>query len=633
MDFEASEVTDMDDIRAAEPLKGEQYDALKQAVDDFMASFSETDPFGPDTYLKLMQPAQLMLQPCAIGCEQYMLSAQYDAARNSVFCRTMFRYTDAYINKLQEVVRKYGKRHFLNIRSRVASVAYRPLQRNELAKKLSILKSDALKRVAPMSLETRKYLEGLLKSITIRYDDEHVAKYINEHKDSSIIPRLHYENLDLGQFKKFLEYYITKVPVLLENLSRYGAKPFNLGLRARTMPISKGTFQYMMDTGFESSYDDSFEVEVTRIVAFHVAVSTINLVWPDKSEQMKEIIKQFAGYLGLRIDRIISPLLTGAKAYQQVVDLKAKGYRFLPYDGKKFETIVTYLTGFRLLSFAEMEASGQAFTSLLNTLCSLYLVSLIGEKVKGDTYVAVMGDDVLFLTKDLLRNDISKALPSDLFEFQDTDFEAEYYLGFSTYPNLRLIGVRNTKESAKSGEPQKFDQFKEHTYTFYRDQFDPVAEEAYLSMYTERLLDRPIYDVMAALDLSKLDFISPTTVWEKLLSTAKGGEDIEIKSEATPSEPPKGLKPDDPTKSDILHFHDGDKVTCLNCAKKSKKDFDAQREVTPDKYRKSNPNHADWNKAWGPIPACSHFKKPIPEKQPEAVTPGTPGKTEETGKP
>lgn len=236
----------------------------------------------------------------------------------------------------------------------------------------------------------------------LKVDMDHIRKYIAEHKKSSIVPGLKWDQLP--EDRSFWNaMYDSIIPQFKEHAFSGESfdTAFNIGARQRAdQQVQR----------FQADYD--LEVTRTRVVMFTPSLSTIFAFMPDKKGFYQECLTGAMDVFGIS-DHVISPLTHGGAVYGEAAsslrdgDLSVitlgddlniyKNNRQYAYDGVNWETQVGTILGkpFRgsKTYFGGMYhvPSGVYDTSLDDTLATLWIYSQNRESLlKGEDFPGIM---------------------------------------------------------------------------------------------------------------------------------------------------------------------------------------------------------------------------------------------------
>jgi len=198
-------------------------------------------------------------------------------------------------------------------RSRPGGLASNRLQINEFNKRVEAMKTNR-GLLDSISLPDREALEinsikkeAVLKRL--KFDKDHLKKYIKEHEKSSFMPGVKW-----GQFDEndpIWKYLFEEVRGYMESKVFSGESwntKFNIGSRQRPDQQVEPN---------ETFYD--LEVTRTRVVMFHPALSTVFAFMPDKSGFYDDVIRGATDVFKIN-DHIMSPLVDGGMVYGAAQD-------------------------------------------------------------------------------------------------------------------------------------------------------------------------------------------------------------------------------------------------------------------------------------------------------------------------
>ena len=281
-----------------------------------------------------------------------------------------------------------------------------------------------------------------MKRLTL--DSDTLQKYIKEHEDSSIIPRVKWGMLpdvkdDMSFWKKF--YDNIKANFDEHVWTEAFNDPFNFGSRQR---VPDDVFRH------EIHYD--VEVDRTRIVMFTPALSSVFAFVPDKVGFYREVIEGALDVFDIN-QQFLTPMTHGGEVYGAAsealndgtdtviclgddVNIFKNGTQYA-YDGVNWETQVGTILGKPFHGtktyFGGMYhvPSGVFDTSLDDTLASMWVYSQSEEMKKGDNMAGIM-------------------------EREEMDEDTNFMLGLAyNYDPLvpRLQGLKLTQDKADAAVP------------------------------------------------------------------------------------------------------------------------------------------------------------------------------------
>jgi hypothetical protein len=339
-------------------------------------------------------------------------------------------------------------------RSRDVALAVRKLQINEVNHRISRINdgrhwvNQLKEQVTQAQLTEIAALIGDTTHKAMRFDLATLAKYIKEHENSSLGSGLHWGELtvlDRSAWRRVFEAEKAFVEraYLGDGPSMYYSRPYNLGLRARANPLNS------VPTAME--YEQSGEIDRTRIVTFDPAPSSVSAWMPDKVQWYKEILTQTEDILGIN-SKIHYPMLEGGQIYVAARDLLLAGYRHHAFDGGSWEAVVGEVTrgpmNIYSTQFGDLNVlpSGITFTSLLGTILSLIAMKRWGQP--DQTEYIILGDDINVFSKKGLER-FSEA--GDLVAYQPEDSATEFVLGVAYVYDReepRIQGIKLTVDRA-----------------------------------------------------------------------------------------------------------------------------------------------------------------------------------------
>jgi len=290
-------------------------------------------------------------------------------------------------------------------RSRPATLASGRLQLNELSKRVTGIKAN-YQNLLQYSVPTNTSQELLTIKRNaalprLKIDHEWIRHYINEHKDSSIVPGIKWGGLpdpdnDPGFYREWFEIVKAGLELALDGEHRFDTT-FNFGMRARAdQAVTTSVIDY------------DLEITRTRIVTFHPSLSTVFLFMPDKKGMYKDVFERTLDLFDYNRN-VLFPPVHGGEVYLAAASglhdgedcdiilgddcnryIRGKQYG---YDGANWETQVGTLLGEPFYGTKTYFAghyhvpSGVWDTTLDDTLATMWVASQFLDD-KGQVEIA-----------------------------------------------------------------------------------------------------------------------------------------------------------------------------------------------------------------------------------------------------
>lgn len=333
-------------------------------------------------------------------------------------------------------------------RSRPAGVMSNRLQLNEITrrvtnarKNMDLLDSISLPdNIAEELLSIKK--NALMKRLTLSTDT--LTKYVKEHEDSSIVPRVKWGMLpepseDMAFWKKFYD----NVKANFDN---------HIWTEAFNTPFNFGSRQRVPDDVERDKIHYDLEIDRTRIVMFTPSLSSVFAFVPDKVGFYQEVIEGALDLFEIN-DHFLTPMTHGGEVYGTAsealrngdnaviclgddVNVFRNGVQYA-FDGVNWETQVGTILGAPFHGtktyFGGMYhvPSGVFDTSLDDTLASMWVYSQNDDMKKGIGMPGVM-------------------------EREEMDEDVNFMLGlaYNYDPEMpRLQGLKLTQDKADAAVP------------------------------------------------------------------------------------------------------------------------------------------------------------------------------------
>jgi len=139
----------------------------------------------------------------------------------------------------------------------------------------------------------------------LKLDKTHIAKYIKEREKRSVLPGLKWGQLDQDDDYMFNEWF--------NIIKEYGENYYFSGLHFDT-PLNFGGRQRESQQVERDKVHYDLEVDRTRVVQFHPAVSSCFLFMPDKHKMYDEVITAALDIFDFN-EHFITPLRDGGSCY------------------------------------------------------------------------------------------------------------------------------------------------------------------------------------------------------------------------------------------------------------------------------------------------------------------------------
>jgi hypothetical protein len=240
-----------------------------------------------------------------------------------------------------------------------------------------------------------------MKRMTL--DSDNLQKYIKEHEDSSIIPRVKWGMLpDVKDDMSFWKGFYDNIKANFDE---------HVWTEAFNDPFNFGSRQRVPDDVFRNEIHYDAEIDRTRIVMFTPALSSVFAFVPDKVGFYREVIEGALDVFEIN-EQFITPMTHGGEVYGAAsealhdgtntviclgddVNIFKNGTQYA-YDGVNWETQVGTILGKPFHGtktyFGGMYhvPSGVFDTSLDDTLASMWVYSQSEEMKKGDNMTGIM---------------------------------------------------------------------------------------------------------------------------------------------------------------------------------------------------------------------------------------------------
>lgn len=287
-------------------------------------------------------------------------------------------------------------------RSRMATLALSELRITE-ARLRAARASEAMTQIKKYIMPER--IASTIKNILIdkldkytTYDEAWKNKYISERWTSSIGEGMQWNRfrvLDNNQWRTVMDAVKSQREYIMDEDKHgwsHGTQMYS-GIRARSPGIEG-----------DSLVHQEGEIDRSRIIGFHPALSTWTLFMPEKKRFYNETLTEIMSVFGLS-DDVVTPIVDGGEVYVKMSERLANGDYLNCLDGKSWEqmvgiimgepfsTLFTRIYGFRTLP------SGITLTSWLGTVCQLWMWSKASQP---SNLVVVLGDDLNIASKGAL---------------------------------------------------------------------------------------------------------------------------------------------------------------------------------------------------------------------------------------
>ena len=377
-------------------------------------------------------------------------------------------------------------------RSRPATLASGRLQMNELTKRVTGIKNNAL-NLSQYSVPTNISEEllsikraAVMPRLTI--DHDWMRKYINEHKDSSIVPGVKWGGLPDPSsapsfYKEWFDIVKAGLEQALDGKHRFDTE-FNFGMRARAdQAVEVEVIDYELD------------ITRTRIVTFHPCLSTVFLFMPDKKNMYKDVFVRTLDLFDYN-RHVMFPPVDGGEVYLAAAEgihdgedvdivlgddlnryIKGKQYA---YDGANWETQVGTILGEPFYGTKTYFGghyhvpSGVWDTTLDDTLATLWVGSQFLDN-KGEVEI------------------------ENVMEREKADEDVNFMLGLRYLDNPlepRLQGLKLTTDKATSSVTLPRGRMLELTNSYSEDQ----SIRWYLGYHGTTIDGDSILDLMRGID-------------------------------------------------------------------------------------------------------------------------------------
>lgn len=383
------------------------------------------------------------VMPPSPGVTSYTVKAYFDQEKASLHYACDYAFAPGFwdffdvISKIQPEQLKH--------RSRIAAVAYGPLRVAELEKKLKSkeLYSDDINRLRMPEEKSRAVLNICIDESlrAFKFQKDYILSYIKEHSGSSIGSGFHWADLEDLEDEDWLE-LLRRCQAIIssfgsENYGKYFQTPMTVGARARSVEIGDTLSDHM-----------EADVERTRIIMFHFMLQCWSVFIPNKDEWYRRILTRVMRLFGVDPHKVRTPLIDGGQIYVFASQLFAEGYNLHAYDGKQWETVVGEILGtpfnpLMICAQGVMLGSGIAWTSLLGTICTIWVYSLLCNGY----YAIILGDDLNIFSKG--------ARPfkgAGVVEYQELDSKCKFILGVSYFRDPLMPRLQGLKLTVDNGE-------------------------------------------------------------------------------------------------------------------------------------------------------------------------------------
>jgi hypothetical protein len=218
------------------------------------------------------------------------------------------------------------------------------------------------------------------------------------------------------------------------------------------LPMYTGIRSRSPGLGGHSPLEEQYsgEIDRSRIIMFHPALSTWTLFLPDKKEFYAETLTKIQDLFGIS-EKVMTPIVHGGQVYVEAAEHIANGLLERCFDGKGWEAQVgilmndafspyfTNMYGHRVLP------SGITLTSWIDTVGSLWILSKMNVKYE---MAVVLGDDVNVFSE----KDQSSGHMEGIMEHQPEDEDIQFMLGVSYARDPWQPRIQGVKLMADRGD-------------------------------------------------------------------------------------------------------------------------------------------------------------------------------------
>lgn len=358
---------------------------------------------------------------------------------------------------------------------------------------------------------------------------EHTHKYVNEHKDSSVMPGVKWPQLAADPVK--LKSAFLCVRDTYETISEQWEDCLldsDRCLIASPQILYSGERQRPPDdfAGPTSHYNGV--ITRSRIIKYHVALSGFWAFHPSPNSCYKEWIR----YLEDRCSfKVVCPVVQGGLTWEIMRNKISEGCRYLNCDASGWDThypaVLNVGGPIATVYDAVQGGSGFAPTSQAGSGAQIIMDEALVQTTPGlyPEMVGVLGDDGGWVLPEG-----SKATPEvpAINEIDQEGSDLLHYLGLSMLDESRWhpTGFKVTIDRAGRGRRLRP---MEQIYPPLRNDYSEEERATIVGVYIGLLPDgRTTREVLRQTDLSKLDYISPSMIRGQLMSDAlESSSDLE----------------------------------------------------------------------------------------------------------
>lgn len=322
-------------------------------------------------------------------------------------------------------------------RSRVNSIAYKPLLYNEWHNKIANVKLHAhelgkLKIPEPISHSafvammqiTRKHMTGT---------PEYAKKYRDDHKGKGVGGGRKWDEMEFTnkEWYEIRSMQRDEMQYMEEHAGWYDPEPYNIGIRNRADKVEK----------LQRAY--TIQKKRDRVVGFKARRSTPGMWIPNKKLWYGEFYEYLESKFSLSYEAHYPDLL-GGETYAVASELFNDHSNFYAMDGNKYDAVVGYIAGnpfnpvMTTFDGLTCEASGCLWTNMMNQMTTMWLT----KDVRG----------VAMPKSDDFNSWDAKNLPSTYaMEYQPEDTKIGFILGAAygwDHFAPRTVGVKLTVDNA-----------------------------------------------------------------------------------------------------------------------------------------------------------------------------------------